>query len=165
MSTNKIAACIILLAACGDAEERDCAVGQDTQNGLYELRLTQHGGDCGRVWESIETEIVDGAPMPPDDRAGCSLNVTNWEPNSCTTRTNFDCNDAAFWETDGEFLYRSFVSQTHSRQVPLLEKKRRAASMSLHQYAPGFICNGCSENCGTTLCLRQGSFLAGGAWM
>ena len=59
MSINKIAACIILLVACGDAKERDCVVGQDTQNGLYELRLTQHGGDCGRVWESIETELVD----------------------------------------------------------------------------------------------------------
>ena len=107
MSINKIAVCIILLAACGSAEERDCAVGQDTQNGLYELRLTQHGGDCGRVWESIETEIVDGAPIPPDDQAGCSLNVTNWEPNSCTTRTNFDCNDAAFWEMQMDWIISS----------------------------------------------------------
>ena len=111
VSINKIAACVILLAACADHEQRECALGQDTQNGLYKLRLTQHGGDCGSVWESIETELVDGAPMPPDDQAGCSLNVSNWEPNSCTTRTNFDCNDAAFWEMQLDWIISSHQDQ------------------------------------------------------
>jgi hypothetical protein len=52
-----ISGCIMLLAACGDAEERDCAVGQDTQNGYYTLHLAEHGGDCGRVWETVDTII------------------------------------------------------------------------------------------------------------
>ena len=107
MSVNKLAACIILLAACGDAEERDCAVGQDTQNGYYTLHLAEHGGDCGRVWETVDTIITNGAPLPPDDRAGCSLNTSKWEANSCTTRTTFDCNDAGFWEMQMDWIVSS----------------------------------------------------------
>ena len=64
MLVNKVAACIILLAACGDAEERDCAVGQDTQNGYYTLHLSEQGGDCGRVWETVDTIITDRSTSP-----------------------------------------------------------------------------------------------------
>ena len=105
MSVNKLAACIILLSTgCADDE---CNIPQSTQNGMYELRLEETSGDCGRVWEVIETELIDGAPMPPDDDAGCSLNTRNWEPNTCSTRTTFDCNDAAFWEMQMDWIVSS----------------------------------------------------------
>ncbi len=104
---------VILCVACGSDDPVDCQMNQGTQNGEYVLHLTEHGGDCGRVWETVDTLLVDGAPMPPDDRAGCSLSTSTWESASCTTRTTFDCNDAGFWEMQLDWILSSHQTRPH----------------------------------------------------
>ena len=118
------------LMGCGSAEEPDCAVDQNTQNGYYTLHLSEHGGYCGRVWETVDTLIADGAPLPPDDRAGCSLNTSKWEPNSCTTRTTFDCNDAGFWEMQLDWI----VSSHQDRPDVVFGSLRLQATNSSYPY-------------------------------